>query len=463
MNEQKTKELTHIAGTFLIQAEGSFLNGSTNEKNEGYDITTPKTLQEFNKKIPYVSAQAWRHWLRETYRDENPDDPSTPIETTGCKEGEGDDKEKFTTNKVGFCIDPIKYAEQDIFGYMDAKSGQGAGGVKATIRKSPFQSSILLSIRKSGWEGIDKGFVHPESIALSYYENVLDELAECKSLTLEQKTNISKLKKIVKENLSRTDLVKRLQEALQQLEKDSKSKDVEKAIKRIILSVPSPLPYQTRFYNTQLQGIFGIDFHRIGLFRNAGDREELEEKLVEKYLADGSIQSKNSADKSVSEFEVKDKLVRVDRVRKILKSLALLRGGAKQTQFGTDVSPKVIILAGLTCGNLIFNDLFEDTKEIVTSPREKSEDVVPSDVIGGVRIKIDALKEIIKDYSDRIITPVYIGYRKGYLSADTEKKLEEWKKNPKDPKVSAAIELCSPIEAINSFVANLSPKHNGNT
>ena len=66
------KKLTHIVGTFLIKAEGAFLNGSTSEKHEGYDITTPKTKQEFNNKIPYVSAQAWRHWLRETYKEEYP-------------------------------------------------------------------------------------------------------------------------------------------------------------------------------------------------------------------------------------------------------------------------------------------------------------------------------------------------------------------------------------------------------
>src|SRR3989304_9430192 len=168
------KKITHIVGTFLIKAEGAFLNGSISEMIDGYKGTTPKLMQEFNNKIPYVSAQAWRHWLRETYKEEYHDDPTTPIETTGIDTGES--KDKYTTKEVGTNIDPVLYAEHDIFGYMAAKEGQGSKGVKATIRSSPFQSSILLSVRKSGWEGKDKGFVYPKSVAISLYREILDEL-----------------------------------------------------------------------------------------------------------------------------------------------------------------------------------------------------------------------------------------------------------------------------------------------
>ena len=92
---------------------------------------------------------------------------------------------------------------------------------------------------------------------------------------------------------------------------------------------------------------------------------------------------------------------RKDRASALLKALAVLRGGAKQAQFGTDVSPKVLILAGLNCGNPIFNHIFNDAKE-------------------GPEIKIDTLKEIIKDYADRLVTPVYLGIRKGYLNSKNE-------------------------------------------
>ena len=189
------KKLTHIVGTFLIQAEGAFLNGSTLERIEGNKATTPKIMQEFNNRIPYVSAQAWRHWLRETFQEEYPDDPTTPIETTDAKKGESEQQEKYTTIKVGTAIDPIKYLEHDVFGYMTAKAGQGKGDVKATIRSSPLSSSILMSVRKNGWEGIDKGFVHPKSVALSFYEKILDELSDKDSkLSEENKSKIQEIK-----------------------------------------------------------------------------------------------------------------------------------------------------------------------------------------------------------------------------------------------------------------------------
>ena len=433
------KKLTHIVGTFLIKAEGAFLNGSTSEKHEGYDITTPKTMQEFNNKIPYVSAQAWRHWLRETYKEEYPCDPTTPVETTGIDTGESESKEKYTTKKVGLNIDPVLYAEHDIFGYMAAKEGQGSKGIKATIRSSPFQSSILMSVRKSGWEGIDKGFVYPKSIAISLYQEILDDITGEKSKLSEKcRGKINEAKSLLKQDVSREDLVKmlesKLREILNEISDEKEKKELELAVRKIILAVPSPLPYTTRFYNTHLQGIFGLAYHRIGVFRNAGDREELEDRLIKEYEQKQVVEKVLTNDKSATIYQIKDKNKKIERTEKILRSLAVLRGGAKQAQFGTDVSPKVMVIAGLTCGNLIFNDLFEDAKELVTNPREQKTgdifEVVESKVMGGTRIKLNTLKQIIWDYADRIVTPVYIGIRSGYLSKESENELIKWIKDP---------------------------------
>lgn len=464
------KKLTHIVGTFLIKAEGAFLNGSTAETYEGNPITTPKTLKEFNNKIPYVSSQAWRHWLRETYQEENPSDPTTPIETTGIDSGES--KEKYTTKKVGTNIDPVKYAEHDIFGYMAAKEGQGSKGIKATIRSSPFQSSILMSVRKSGWEGIDKGFVYPKSVAVSMYQEILNKLTEEKSkLSADSKSKVNAVKELLTKDISREDLVNELEDKLEAIKDEGGKKEIEFAINQIVRTVPTSLPYTTRFYNTHLQGVFGLAYHRIGLFRNAGDREELENVLVEKYKLEDKIKVVPTNDKNAKVYEIKNKEDRLKRTEKILRSLAFLRGGAKQAQFGTDVSPKVMVIAGLTCGNLIFNDLFEDTKEFVTSPIEKrgadTAEIIESKVVGGTRIKLNTLKQVISDYADRIITPVYIGIRSGYLSRESESELVNWvgddTKWQKDvfgnssnvTKQMPAIQLCSPVEAIENILAEL--------
>lgn len=368
------KTLTHIVGTFLIQAEGAFLNGAGLGAGADRNMTIPKTFSDFRDRVPYVSAQAWKRWLRETFQEENPDEP--PAILRQIMEGT-----RGQTTKIGTEMDPVKYAEDDIFGYMRAERGQGRTAaeeepeegdeteaepttarrgerVTAVMRAAPFAASILTSLRKSGWEGMDEGFVH--------------------------------------------------------------------------LREGTPLPYSTRFYNTQLQGVFGLNYSRLGIFRNEGDRIELDRSLVGKYLNEGKLR-KVEADRNI--YETTDNL-RQARATKILKALAVLRGGAKQAAFATEVAPKVIILAGLSCGNLIFNDLFEDTKE-------------------GPVLKLDTLQEVITDYADRIVTSVYIGVRTGYLHPDSEQALRQWAKE-QNVKVGQGqqvrvIELLSPIQAVDQL------------
>jgi CRISPR-associated protein Cst2 len=231
------------------------------------------------------------------------------------------------------------------------------------MRPSPFHASILVSLRKSSWKGLDKAYVH--------------------------------------------------------------------------LKEGTPQPYNTEFYNTQLQGIFGLNYSRLGVFRNEGDRIELDEVLVKKYVETKKIKEMDTTRKI---FNLENN-PRKERASAILKSLAIMRGGAKQAQFATDVAPKAIIVAGLNCGNLIFNDLFEDSKD-------------------GPILKIEVLEQVAKDYSNRIVTPIYIGIRTGYLSKGNEEKLKTLRsidtnvKNGETP-LQITVEVSSPIEAIDKMLGNL--------
>ena len=376
MSENK---LTHITGTFLIQADGAFLNGAGLDTGEDRNAVIPKTFWDYDKngariRVPYVSAQAWRRWLRMTFQEENPNEPGTELKAL-------DKSAKGTTNKIGTEMNPVEYAEDDIFGYMRAAKGQGketetanvptddellaemeqeqqnkesktkvkTEKTRAIMRPSPFASSILKSIRKVATINDDEGFVH--------------------------------------------------------------------------LKEGSPLPYKTKFYNTQLQAIFGLNYSRLGVFRNDGDRIELDENFVKQYVADGTISETESGI-----YEVADNKRR-ERATMILKALAVLRGGAKQAQFGTDVTPKAIVVAGLSCGNLIFNDLFEE---------KESKPI----------IKVETLKDIINDYRIRLTTPVYIGIRKGYLHAGNESELQSFAQENSD-----IVRLLSPIDAVNQLTA----------
>jgi len=263
------KSLTHIVGTFLIQAEGAFLNGGGLAKGEYGNTTIPKTFTDFKDKVPYVSSQAWKRWLRNTFQEENQDQPPAKLKQIG-KSAKG------TTNKIGTEMDPVMFPEDDIFGYMRAQEGQGKiededeeklpdEGLEETpqeekrkkkekihsvMRPAPFAASILTSLRKSGWQGLDKAYVH--------------------------------------------------------------------------LEVGTPQPYNTEFYNTQLQGIFGLNYSRLGVFRNEGDRIELDEIYVEKYLKEGKISILKDSPTG-KQYEIVDN-PRKKRATDILRSLAVMRG-----------------------------------------------------------------------------------------------------------------------------------------
>ncbi|PWU05832.1 MAG: hypothetical protein C5B51_13610 [Terriglobia bacterium] len=324
--------MTHVVGTFLIQAEASFLNGAGLGEGEDRNVTVPKTLRDGKHRVPYVSSQAWKRWLRSTLIAET-NWPAS--ELRAIKESE-----KGSTSKIATQLDPVEYAEDDLFGYMRAQEGQGKRitaeseddveetapkvRTKAVMRASPFGASLLVSTRKTGWQGRDEGFVH--------------------------------------------------------------------------LKEGTPLPYTTEFYTTHLQAVFCLAYYRVGLFWNVGDRIELDEALAKRYVASGRILPIEQG------YELADaQNIRNQRAGELLKALSVLRGGAKQAAFGTDVAPKCLILAGLSCGNPIFNHLFRD------------------DVDGGkLTADVDLLREVLRDYSDRIVTPVAIGIRSSYLANEEE-------------------------------------------
>jgi CRISPR-associated protein Cst2 len=410
-NKESTGEsITHIAGTFLIDAAGSFLNGAGLGSGEDRNYTIVKTFYDGQSseghlyKVPFVSSQSWRRWLRDTLIEETNWSPSRIRALHNNARG--------NTDKTGGEFNPIEFPEDDIFGYMRAKKGSGkieeveennegeeegedeeslkekeGTRIRGIFRTSPFSSSILVGLRKDGWEGRDQAYVH--------------------------------------------------------------------------LLEGSAQPYKTQFMNTPLQGIFCLNYGRLGVFCNVGDKVELDvdDPAVKKCLDNKmvtllkeqsqheeyySLEKTTVPEKDKKSGKMKQKEVfkqtkkhgevyeianakerRKERASAVIKALAVLRGGAKQAAFGTDVSPKVLVMAGLTCGNPIFNSLFED-KHQVDKPSNSSNR--GSNRGRTVILNIEALKEITTDYRDRIKTPVFIGIRTGYLQNEDEvRKLDSTK------------------------------------
>lgn len=427
--ESKDKKLTHIAGTFLIEAPGSFLNGGGLGRGEYDNYTVIKTFFDgLSSKgpytVPFVSAASWRRWLRNTVIEETDTKPSTIRALHKNPRG--------NTDKIGSERNPIEYIEDDIFGYMypiakvDRESGaetealtpdddneiledEIVGETKETMavrgifRTSAFASSILRGLRKDGWEGRDQNYVG--------------------------------------------------------------------------LIEGSSQPYKTQFMNTALQGVFDLHYDRLGVFVNVGDRAELDRAMINKYLGSKMLirrqdqpeyfslekvslndaaaskqggtatsrKSKKERFKPIKKFGSIFELANASQIRKerataLLKSLTVLRGGAKQAAFGTDVAPKMIIMAGMTCGNPIFNRLFEDN----SLDPQMGKNVV---------LDVKALKEIISDYKDRICTPVIIGIRTGYMKNEQEiRELD----NTEVEDSGIRIIVTTPVDAANQ-ITNLLP------
>lgn len=286
---------------------------------EDQNTVIPKTFKETvngrKEDVPYVSAQAWRRWLRNTANEENGWKPSElhVIETNA----------KGATSKIATELDPVTYPEDDLFGYMKS----GSKGEESIQRTSPFKTSILKGIPKMRALTTDNAFVFP---------------------------------------------------------KDG-----------------TPLPYSTRFYSTHLEGFFNLECYRLGSFVNTSSRVELSKDLVERYK--NSLIEENPQ-KNVQIYTVQNaEQLRKERAAGLLKGLVHLRGGAKMAAFGADVSPKVIVFAGMLSANPCFNNLYIGSGE-------------------RPRLNIDLLKELVDDYKDKLQTPVCIGIRKGYLENEEEVK-----------------------------------------
>lgn len=360
-------ELKNITGALLIDATAAFLNGAGLGTGEDKNKVIPKTFREkINGKaeeVPYVSAQSWRRWLRDTTNEENGWNPS---ELRAIKQSA-----KGSTSKIATELNPIDFPEDDLFGYMssggnienneedgDKTNSEDSDKKKKTKaesiqRTSPFKSSILKGIRNMRVMNIDEAFVH--------------------------------------------------------------------------LKEGSPLPYSTRFYSSHLEGFFNLEYYRLGQYDNLGSHQELSIELTKTHEDKFDISDLPNANPNAKHkrYTLKDaQSNRKKHASGLLKGLAFLRGGAKQSAFGSDVSPKVLILAGMESANPVFNNIFIGTGE------------KPA-------LNIDVIKQIANDYKSKLATPIYIGIRAGYLQNEDDIKA-----------LGEGFVIDSPIGIVNTFNEN---------
>lgn len=293
--------MAYITGLLLIDAPASAINNSgekiPNARTENtVDVKYIRTKQG---DYPYVSAQAFRAWLRGSIVSVNRLNAS-PIYR--------DDKVVYTDGN------PILYWDDDLFGYMRAPNEKTRSAREAD---PVYQKLTGLSLKKN-----KKGLLVEET------------------LTRSSPFRVSTLVSIAPVYLTTDYGIMARHEEGSALRPDA-----------------DPAPYEHRFYRAVLQGLFSLNLQAVGTFyyRNRTGYKNLDQLRVELAKAEGLIAL--DAEKAYQFSRER----RLERVKWLLNGLSQLEGGAKLTIHYTDVSPSFVVLAVTRGGNHIFKHVIGTT------------------------------------------------------------------------------------------------------
>lgn len=274
-------------GFILLDVDVVALNNAGKNTSSNFDnaVSTKKVFKN-GRSYTYVSGQAWRYWWRDALQ-KNHDWELSPI---------------TRDNKIAFtAADPIKYADDDIFGYMKAAKD--------------------VVVDEDGKPVLDKkGKEQTENVTV---------------------TRVSPLKNSVIVSVGSTRTAENWS-SMARHEGDS-------------------VPYVKEEYSAIMKGMFSLDLEQAGTFSNYNKTgfKNLTEKLKEEALSNGALEvednyvkdSKGNAQKLIRLSPE----TRIKRIADTLQALKTISGGAMQTNNMSDVTPKFIVLATTTTGNHPFS------------------------------------------------------------------------------------------------------------
>lgn len=363
-----------VSGLILIDAPHSALNMlGTDTSIADRNKMVVKKLKKGRTNYAYVSAQAWRYWWRQTL-EEKFNWNTSPLEKVESK------------NQVYTNANPIKHEDDDVFGYMRAVEDL------TVTRVSPLKNTPLISV-------------------LSDRNSVTSDFA----------------------NSSRHE--------------------------------GDPVIYESEFYSTVFKGAFSLDLECVGNFsfkNKTGFRNLINFDKVIKEAGNSKAKNKKTRIKKLEKLRditlweedylklaeevcvsinddfwlLRDE-IRARRARETIEALKYLTGGAKQTLFLTDITPKFVILAIFDGGlNPFITDIIqEDTGKIIFDET--------------------ALIDRIRDYSD-VVEPkkIYLGKDKGFMKEWDSKMInikKEMENGDNNGNESIQVILGSVTEVIEQF------------
>lgn len=129
-----------IQGFLLIDVDVAALNNAGNDSSTNLDnAVATKKIRKQGREYPYVSGQAWRYWWRESLVN-NFNWGMSPV---------------IRESKIAFTeAEPMKYPDDDIFGYMragkkeiiDPKTNKKKKVNVTLTRTSPLKNSALIGV-----------------------------------------------------------------------------------------------------------------------------------------------------------------------------------------------------------------------------------------------------------------------------------------------------------------------------
>jgi len=123
--------MAYLAGKIALAVNAGAPN---NGRGENTTTTPVKKARIRDQWYPYVSAQAFRRWLRDTMTGMGM--VPSPTERVGKAQGKA--------QKANTAADPIRYADDDLFGYM--KAGAKSSDEATTLRDTPFMVGTFMSV-----------------------------------------------------------------------------------------------------------------------------------------------------------------------------------------------------------------------------------------------------------------------------------------------------------------------------
>ncbi len=302
----------HLSGIQIIHARAAALNNAGTDGGSMTDnLVQVKHFWKHQKVYPYVSAQAYRYWLRQRLEAMEGWHPS-PI---------------YRERKVAYTdANPIRYEDDDLFGYMRAPGKQTGAResregldiqtpVEHTItRISPFRVGTLV--------GMEPGVITDQG-TMSRQEG-------------------------------------------------------------------DPVPFVHQFYDTFLQGLFGVQLDQVGVFSAIPRMGYLHLDAPRIALA----QEMGLEEREEGRVFVLPLEERLRRIRMLGRALVTVHGGASQTLHHTDVAPVALAMAVLQGANNPFLYAF----------RVENGQLVPDG---------EALLEVVEHWGEDFCSPLYLGWVRG--------------------------------------------------